>query len=211
MQLAIHPLQKRIAEGEGQTLDFKKTITSAQKIAVTLAAFANSQGGSLLIGVRDNGTVCGCNPHEEWHMIDSAAHLYCQPLVPYSLEVHDYRAFQVLEIRVPSSPDKPHQARNEQNEWRTYLRVADKSQLASPIMHAVLLRTAKSVGTLIQYTHREQALLNYLQQHGKATFDQLATLAAQPRKRSALLLVNLISAGLVRVLTTDRAEYYTLA
>jgi predicted HTH transcriptional regulator len=50
----IHPIFKLIAEGEGDTLDFKKTISSASKIAKTIAAFANHKGGRLLIGVNDN-------------------------------------------------------------------------------------------------------------------------------------------------------------
>ena len=42
-----------IFEGEGVSLDFKKTITSCEKIARTMVSFANNKGGRLLIGVAD--------------------------------------------------------------------------------------------------------------------------------------------------------------
>ncbi len=47
-------LLNKIKEGEHQTQDFKFRIDSSQKIAKTLSAFANTDGGSLLIGVKDN-------------------------------------------------------------------------------------------------------------------------------------------------------------
>jgi len=47
-------LRKLIAEGENQHLDFKYCVSDSRKIARTLSAFANSDGGRLLIGVRDN-------------------------------------------------------------------------------------------------------------------------------------------------------------
>jgi predicted HTH transcriptional regulator len=48
-------IKNLIAEGEGQELDFKYHVSSASKIARTLVAFANTDGGRLLIGVKDNG------------------------------------------------------------------------------------------------------------------------------------------------------------
>ena len=46
---------------ESGTLEFKLRIDSQQKIAKTLVAFANGEGGRIAIGVRDNGSVAGCN------------------------------------------------------------------------------------------------------------------------------------------------------
>ena len=77
----IHAL---IAEGEHQQQDFKFEISDARKIAKTLSAFANTDGGRLLIGVKDNGKIAGVRSEEEKYMIEAAAQLYCIPEVEYT-------------------------------------------------------------------------------------------------------------------------------
>ena len=62
----IHTL---IAEGEHQQQDFKFEISDARKIAKTLSAFANTDGGRLLIGVKDNGKIAGVRSEEEKYII----------------------------------------------------------------------------------------------------------------------------------------------
>ena len=77
-----------IAEGEHVEQDFKYEISDARKIARTLSAFANTQGGRLLIGVKDNGRIAGVRSDEEMYMIEAAAHLYCKPEVVVAMHVY---------------------------------------------------------------------------------------------------------------------------
>jgi len=74
-------LEDVIAEGESDELEFKETLRwdvregnvnkKLEDVAVkTVAAFANSQGGTLLIGVGDDGTVLGLEP--DYQTIDGA-------------------------------------------------------------------------------------------------------------------------------------------
>ncbi len=48
-----------IQMGEGLTVEFKRTIDSPFKIAKTLASFANTSGGILLVGIADNRSTVG--------------------------------------------------------------------------------------------------------------------------------------------------------
>ena len=52
-------LQRLINEGEHQQQDFKYRISDALKLAKSVSAFANTTGGRLLIGVRDDGQMSG--------------------------------------------------------------------------------------------------------------------------------------------------------
>ena len=66
-------LHHLIAQGEHQQQDFKYEISDARKIARTLSAFANTEGGRLLIGVKDNGKIAGVRSDEEIYMGEAAA------------------------------------------------------------------------------------------------------------------------------------------
>ena len=57
----IHQL---VAEGEHDHQDFKFEISDARKIARSISAFANTGGGRLLVGVKDNGKIAGVRSDE---------------------------------------------------------------------------------------------------------------------------------------------------
>src|SRR5664280_1035943 len=78
-------IKKLITEGEHQQLDFKFEISDSRKIAKTLVAFANTDGGKLLIGVKDNGNIAGVRTEEEFYMVEAAASMYCKPKVAFEI------------------------------------------------------------------------------------------------------------------------------
>lgn len=64
-------LQQLIAQGEHQQQDFKYKVMDAEKLARSVSAFANTDGGRLLIGVRDDGHISGIRSEEEIYMMHS--------------------------------------------------------------------------------------------------------------------------------------------
>ncbi|MCH8519868.1 MAG: ATP-binding protein [Nanoarchaeota archaeon] len=55
-------LLELIALGEGQNLEFKESFSSndmRRVIKNTICGFANSEGGKILVGVRDDGSIKG--------------------------------------------------------------------------------------------------------------------------------------------------------
>src|ERR1700761_4085220 len=156
-------IKKLIFEGEGVTLDFKKTITSCEKIARTMSSFANNKGGRLLIGVADDGSIKGVKSEdEERYMITRAAQMFAKPaLEPVFEEVYVDDKL-VLVVEIPESDTKPHYALADDGKWGVYVRVKDKSVLASKIVVDVLRHSADKSGILIEYSTKEKALLEYL-------------------------------------------------
>ena len=63
-----------IKEGEHQQQDFKYRVEDALKLARTVSAFANTNGGRLLIGVRDDGHLSGVRSEEEIYVMHQAAY-----------------------------------------------------------------------------------------------------------------------------------------
>ena len=62
-------IQGLIEEGEHEHQDFKFSISDARKIARSLSAFANNDGGRLLVGVKDNGNIAGVRNEEDIYVI----------------------------------------------------------------------------------------------------------------------------------------------
>lgn len=126
---------------EGQTLDCKSPRIHPRDLATTLIAFANADGGRLLIGIEDDGTVSGLDPiadREQVERLLRAAYEYCTPSVQVAYQFAPYRGRQVLVIDVPVSP----RVHNHTN-GRVYLRVLDRDQ---PLSADETLRVAFAKG-----------------------------------------------------------------
>ena len=165
----IHAL---IAEGEHQQQDFKFEISDARKIAKTLSAFANTNGGRLLIGVKDNGKIAGIRSDEEQYMIEAAAGLYCQPEVHYSMQTYHVEGRSVLVVQIDENEQKPVYAKDETGKFLAYLRIDDENILATPVHLRVWQQSGSPRGELIEYTEREQLLLNLLEENDQLSLNR---------------------------------------
>ncbi|WP_432711120.1 AlbA family DNA-binding domain-containing protein [Pedobacter sp.] len=123
-------IRRTILLGEGTMVDFKTTITSVEKIARTLVAFANNKGGQLLIGVADDGTIKGVKSEdEERYMISKSANQFCKPAIVHTFEEIKVEGKLVLVVHIDASDSGPHYALDEHKNWWVYFRVNDKSIL----------------------------------------------------------------------------------
>ncbi|MEO5911823.1 MAG: RNA-binding domain-containing protein [Pelobium sp.] len=209
-QLKVYQLKQMIWEGEGVNLDFKRTITSCEKIAKTMVSFANNKGGRLFIGVADDGTIKGVkSEEEEKYMIERAATFFAKPMLEPNFEEVYIDDKIVLVVNIQKSDIKPHYALGEDQKWWAYIRVKDKSVLASKIVLEVLKREHKDNGVLIEYTSKEKALLTYLEENERITLKQYTELLNLSKRRASKILVTLVLSGVLRVHTTEKEEFYT--
>lgn len=187
-----------IAEGEHEHQDFKYQISDARKIARSISAFANHGGGHLLIGVKDNGAIVGVSSDEEMYMIDQAAQMYCQPAQPVVFTLYRIEGKNVLKVDIAETLNKPVKAPDEKGQWKAYYRVADENVLASA-MHVRLMERdcVDEAPIVVQYSEREQALLDYLQTHGGITLSGFARLAHCSRRAAEQTVINLCDMGVI--------------
>jgi len=97
-------LDRLLAEGESETVEFKESLD--REALETVAAFANTRGGTVLVGVHDDGTVRGITTGKEtlreWaNHIAQATHLHPR------IEALSYEDKTIAVIEVPESPLKP--------------------------------------------------------------------------------------------------------
>ncbi|MEN9638307.1 MAG: hypothetical protein RLZZ262_175 [Bacteroidota bacterium] len=171
--MAAPYILRYIAEGEHQTQDFKMRIDDSKKIARTVAAFANTDGGRLLIGVKDNGQIAGVRYDEEIHMLEAAAKMYCKPPVDYTVQAWKIENRTVLEINIEPSRIKPHVAINEENEWKIYIRHDDRILPAPSVLREYWKGTELDRPQRYFHTEKEKRIFEALTTHGALTFSQL--------------------------------------
>ena len=191
-------------------MDFKFEISDSKKIARTFAAFANTDGGILLIGVKDNGNISGIRTDEEIYMVESAAHLFCRPPVPYEIKDWNIEGHTILEVIIPKSELRPHYATGKDDKWLVYIRVNDQNLLANKILLDVWKKKNSKKGTLVKYSTKEKLLLHYLAVNKKITFSKFRKLAHLNRFLAEKILVNLISIGVIEIEFTEKATFYKI-
>jgi predicted HTH transcriptional regulator len=206
-----HHIRKLIESGESQTLDFKFEISDSKKIARTFVAFANTDGGTLLIGVKDNGAIAGVRSEEEFYMIEAAARMYCKPEVPFQTRRWNVEGKTILELNIPKSPQKPHYALTEEKKWMVYIRVNDQNLLANNILLRVWQQKKEEKPVYLEYTKNEKLLLTYLEENHQITISKFCKIALIPRREAENILVKLISLGIIKIEFTERQVYYRLS
>ncbi len=203
-------LLQRIAEGEHQKQDFKFCINDSRKIARSLVAFANTDGGSLLIGVKDNGHIVGVTSDEEYYMAEAAAKIYCNPPVPFTTRQHPIDGKTVLEVKVASSMARPHFAKDENGKWMAYVRYRDENRLASRVMIDVWRKQKSETGVLLQLEEPVRFLLDYLENNQFITVSALARKGSVSYRKAEKLLADLIVIGILLPRFGDTTIHYYL-
>lgn len=204
-------LEQLIAKGEGVQQDFKQSISSSRKIARTLAAFANNRGGRLLIGVKDNGRILGCDTEEEMYMVYEAAEHFCEPPVDVVFTVYETdEELSVLEVEVKNSLRKPHFALDDHDEWQLYMRSNDKTMVASKNTKKMLENEQVEEDVTHALDSKEHFALDFLQKNETLTPKEYGRRLNISLQRANAYLVKLTKMGLILHHKDGRGDYYTL-
>lgn len=203
-----HPIEALIEQGEHQQLDFKFEVSDSKKIARTLSAFANTDGGRLLIGVKDNGHISGVRSEEEYYMIEAASTMYTRPEVPFKATRWDVNGKTVLEVYIAPSPDKPHSAPDKEDSYKAYIRVADENILANEVLMLSWQKKQKADGTLLKISKPVEKLFAYLEEHPYINVSQLCRVAHVNYYTAKNILSDLMAIDALQYVVIDKRIYY---
>lgn len=126
MRLSIDNLNNILLSGENSFIEFKEKDVRAESVAKELVAFLNFEGGTLFIGVSDNGEIIGVDDknYEEWIMNICRNSIY-PPVIPiYEEIVIDDK--KIIKIEVSKGINNPYHTSN-----KYYIRVGSTSREAS--------------------------------------------------------------------------------
>lgn len=214
----FHDVNSLIEEGEGFTIEFKRRISSPEKIARTLISFANTRGGTILFGVDDDGSIVGVESEKsEVEMIGIAGKEFCDPPVETSIDIVPFDGLDVIVCTVPESRTKPHYFLGDRDthngdSTRVYIRVNDKTMMASREVVRILRDENPDEPPLtVTIGKNEKRLFEYLDRNERITLREFGRLVNISDRRASRILVSLVRAGVIRIHTHEKEEFFTLA
>jgi predicted HTH transcriptional regulator len=142
MDMKIADLLRR---AEGKTLEFKRDLSSPDHVLRTLIAFANTSGGTLLLGVEDR-TRSVRGVEDPLGLEERLANLISDCIIPTlvpTVEFLSWRKTQVLAVEVAQSGVRPYHLKKEGAVQGVYVRVGSTNRRADP---ALISEMKRSVG-----------------------------------------------------------------
>lgn len=127
-------LEELLTKEEGKILEFKENTKSLQKIIQTIVAFANTAGGTLVIGIKDKtkDVVGLANILEEEERLANAIADSVSPLLIPSLQLHTWRNRDLLLVSVPHGFG-PYFIKSKGVEEGTYIRFGSTNRKADAV------------------------------------------------------------------------------
>lgn len=144
LMLDVNQVTTALASGESATTEFKRQLENAESVAGELVAFANADGGTLYVGVDDNGAIVGLpDSNGDFQRLANICRDRCiPPIAPVMDEVTlDGKTVIVLTVRPELSRQKPYRTAG----GRFYVRVLKGKRDATG---RELLRIAQAAGEL---------------------------------------------------------------
>lgn len=209
--MTLQEVRALAAKGEGLKIEFKKKAAFPDKIVREVIAFANTEGGDLMIGIDDDGTVSGQRfIEEEVFVMEKAIRTLIFPKLQF--EVFTIKLTEkkgVAVFRIPKSPDRPHYLQ-EKDRKQAYIRVQDRSIQASREVWEVLKKGRIPKDTIFTYGWKEEILMKALGENDKISLKEFARLAKIPRFLASKTLVRLVSANVLALHPQESEDYFTL-
>ncbi|MCR9015189.1 helix-turn-helix domain-containing protein [Aquiflexum gelatinilyticum] len=209
--MTLQEIHKIAQQGEGLKVEFKKKAAFPEKIVREIIALANTEGGYLLIGVDDDGTVSGQRfIEEEVFVMQKAIAQHLQPKLEYQVEIIKLNPKKgVAVFSIPKSADRPHFLM-EENRRKAFVRVKDRSIQASKEMWEILKRGKNPKDMVFTYGDKENILMKFLGEKEKITLNEFQFLAKLPRFLASKTLVRLVLANVIKIVPQEKEDIFIL-
>lgn len=206
-----------ISEGESTVLEFKRKVVSPQKIAKEITAMTNTKGGTLLIGVDDDGTIVGVKSEKsEIDIVETACNFWIEPIITPVFEIVGVYDKDVVVCYIEQAKIKPYKAKVEDSDgifsYKAYIRVGEKSIEASKVMTRLLKDQSDVTKSLkLSIGQNEKSLFAFLEKNEQVTVSDFSKLVNISNRRAERLLIRLVRAGVLLIHNNDTRDYFSLA
>ncbi len=206
----VTELRKLVARGEGQRLEFKRKAAFPDKIVRELIAFANTDGGLLLVGVDDDQSIPGVKfPEEESLVIQKELKRYCRPALIYEETVIPVSGKRfVLQWLITKSDTRPHYYVTD-GVKTSFVRRGDQSIKASREMSEIMRRSKSPRGTRFTYGEAEQKIIHFLDTQSTISLRDFSKLTGLNQFLASRKIVRLVLANVLKITPTEKGDLYS--
>lgn len=192
-------------------LEFKRKVAHPDKVVRELIAFANTEGGTLLIGVNDDGSLPGVPyPEEEILEVKKAIQKYAAPRFAIKSEILALNKKKfVVRLLVQPHPQRPVHFIHPGGKKECFVRHQDQSLKASFEMREIIRQRKWKKDIHFPYGDAESKLFSFLARHGTITLSQFCGLVPLARKDASARLVNLVLANMLRITPSEKGDTYS--
>lgn len=204
-----------ISSGENLNVEFKRKFTTFEKMAKEMIALANTRGGYIIIGIDDDRKIYGVESEKsETELLRQCVEQYIEPTLDYNISYFEIDGKEIVVCSIPESKYKPHRIQDYQpqinlNSAKVYIRVRDKSVLASKEMIKILQSEVESKPLLnYQIGKEEKIVFELLDRKESITVKDLKESANISHRRASRTLIKLVRANLLMIHTKENGEDY---
>ncbi|MFY0598200.1 MAG: ATP-binding protein [Cyclobacteriaceae bacterium] len=210
--MELQDVKRLVNGGESETVEFKRKVAHPEKIVKEAVAFANTKGGTLLVGVDDNQTIPGLkHAEEEDYLMQKALRELCRPKLTYEtiiVKLNEKRS--VLCYQIGASSNKPHYAfeKKQHRYGKAFIRVKDRSIQASREIRKILKFNNQPRDVQFSYGENEKLLFNYLKDHDHVTISQFQTISGLEYNPCSEILIKMVLANVLKIIPQESEDWY---
>ncbi|OEK02422.1 2OG-Fe(II) oxygenase [Roseivirga sp. 4D4] len=208
----IATVQRLVAKGEGQRIEFKKKVNFPEKIIKEVVAFANTHGGKLLLGIDDDGTISGTrNIEGEVFLLEDTIKKLVDPSLDYEVDILKINQKKGVAIfNIPEGSDKPYGVKEhaKADHGTVFVRSGDESIKASKEMRQILRRRNNERDERFNYGEKEKVLMQMIDENQFVTLEEFANRAEIPKFMASKTLVKLVLANLLDIKPQAGCDQY---
>jgi predicted HTH transcriptional regulator len=182
-----------LAKGEGRRIEFKLRVPSLPRLARSICAFANTEGGMIVAGVDDDGHAVGVDSVEETGSAFHDALAYLDPRPEISTTYVSLNGADLVVCRITRGGKKPYQAVSERGAI-TYIRVGATIR---PVAKKLQLSDEDILRKRIRLNPLQKALMDAIGKNEGITLSRLSAGHNLSKQRTLKLLVPLLRSGMV--------------
>lgn len=207
----LKDLKTLSTKGEGQDIEFKENANQPEQIAEEIVGFANSSGGSLFIGINDQGLLNGLKfPEDDQIFLEEFIKKNIRPVPELTIEIVPVtKSRSILVFYVVSGNDKPYgMIQSDEKSRKILYRVDDLCLQASRELKNILRNSNSTGGQSIIYTDLENIILKTIETDSPVTKDELNKKINFSSRKISDCLVRLVSARVLKIIPTAIEDLY---